>query len=184
MRLRVDEIWDIEERELKRLNEIACILGKKAIESGDDLVSAKIEEEINQIYEEMRAIKQEVWERRKEYREDERVVALEDIMYTLMGEIEKLESRYEDARDEKQKIKLAGGILVFEFAINIIRHKIELLRTSHKVSNVNSSLREVFIWEKLCAMDIWIKLTESARNAEDESEKKGIMKAREIVDAY
>jgi len=29
MRLRVDEIWDIEERELKRLNEIACILGKK-----------------------------------------------------------------------------------------------------------------------------------------------------------
>jgi len=125
MRLRVDEIWDIEERELKRLNEIACILGKKAIESGDDLVSAKIEEEINQIYEEMRAIKQEVWERRKEYREDERVVALEDIMYTLMGEIEKLESHYEDAGDERLKMKLKGGIQAFEAAVNLIRYQLE-----------------------------------------------------------
>ena len=125
MRLRVDEIWDIEERELKRLNEIACILGKKAIECGDDLVTTKIEEEIDKIYEEMKAIKQEVWERRKEYREDERVVALEDVMCTLMGEIEKLESHYEDARDEKLKMKLKGGIQAFEGAVNLIRYQLE-----------------------------------------------------------
>jgi len=56
--------------------------------------------------------------------------------------------------------------------------------TIHKVSDVNNSLREMLIWEKLCAMDIWIKLVESVRNTEDECEKKGIMKAKEIVDAY
>ncbi len=125
MRVRVCEIWDMEERELKRLNEIACILGKKAIECGDDLVSAKIQEGIDKIYEEMRVIKQEVWERRKEYREDERVVALEDVMYTLMGEIEKLESHYEDAKDEKLKMKLKGGIQAFEAAVNLIRYQLE-----------------------------------------------------------
>ena len=125
MVLKVREIWDIEERELKKLNEIACILGKKVIECGDDLVTAKIEEEIDKIYEEMRAIKQEVWERRKEYREDERVVALEDVMCTLMGEIEKLESHYEDARDEKLKMKLKGGIQAFEAAVNLIRYQLE-----------------------------------------------------------
>jgi len=73
----------------------------------------------------MRAIKQEVWERRKEYREDERVVALEDIMYTLMGEIEKLESHYEDAGDERLKMKLKGGIQAFEAAVNLIRYQLE-----------------------------------------------------------
>jgi len=125
MVLKVREIWDIEERELKQLREIAHVLGKKAIESGDDLVSAKIEEEIDKIYEEMKAIKQEVWERRKEYREDERVVALEDVMCTLMGEIEKLESHYEDARDEKLKMKLKGGIQAFEGAVNLIRYQLE-----------------------------------------------------------
>ena len=125
MGLRVSEIWDIEERELKRLDEIAGILGRKAVESEDDLASSKIEEGVKQIYEEMRKIKQEVWERRKEYREDERVVALEDVMYTLMGEIEKLESRYGDARDEKLKMKLKGGIQAFEVAINLIRYQLE-----------------------------------------------------------
>ena len=125
MVLKVREIWDIEERELKQLREIAHVLGKKAIESGDDLVSAKIEEEIDKIYEEMKAIKQEVWERRKEYREDERVVALEDVMCTLMGEIEKLESHYEDARDEKLKMKLKGGIQAFDGAVNLIRYQLE-----------------------------------------------------------
>jgi len=56
--------------------------------------------------------------------------------------------------------------------------------TTHKVSDVNNSLREMLIWEKLCAIDIWVKLAERARNTEDECEKKGITKAREIVDAH
>ena len=50
--------------------------------------------------------------------------------------MEGLKSASEGTKDEKLKLKLTGGISVFEFAINIIRHKIELL--SSEVINVKN----------------------------------------------
>jgi len=41
--------------------------------------------------------------------------------------MEGLKSAYEGIEDENQKIKLAGGILVFEFVINLMKKKMELL---------------------------------------------------------
>ena len=54
----------------------------------------------------------------------------------------------------------------------------------YKERGASNSLRGMFIWEKICALDIRAKLIKSARNTKDECEKKGIMKAREIVDAH
>jgi len=41
--------------------------------------------------------------------------------------MEGLKSAYERIEDEKLKLKLTGGILVFEFVINLMKQKIELL---------------------------------------------------------
>ena len=49
---------------------------------------------------------------------------------------------------------------------------------------LNNSLREMLIWEKICALDIRVKLIKHARRTEDEDEKKGIIKAKQIVDAH
>jgi len=41
--------------------------------------------------------------------------------------MEGLKSAYESTEDENQKSKLTGGILVFEFVINLMKKKMELL---------------------------------------------------------
>ena len=60
-------------------------------------------------------------------KEDERIVVLEEIMYLSEEAMKGLKIAYETAEDEKLKLKLTGGISVFEFIINMIKHKIELL---------------------------------------------------------
>jgi len=39
----------------------------------------------------------------------------------------RLKSAYESTEDENQKLKITGGILVFEFVINLMKKKVELL---------------------------------------------------------
>ena len=50
--------------------------------------------------------------------------------------MEGFKSASKGTKDEKLKLKLTGGISVFEFTINIIRHKIELL-SSEVVNDKN-----------------------------------------------
>jgi len=47
-----------------------------------------------------------------------------------------------------------------------------------------SSLSYVLKWEILSALDIRAKLIDNAKNTKDKCEKKGIMKAKQIVDMY
>ena len=122
MELKPWEIWDAEERELKILREVVEILER---EDDGDFGSAKLEEGIERVYEKISELKHEIWEKRKKYEEDERVVVLEGVMYTLMGEIEKLEPHYEDAKNEKLKMKLKGGIQAFGLAVNLVRYQLE-----------------------------------------------------------
>jgi len=60
-------------------------------------------------------------------KEDGRALVLEEIMYLSEEVMKGLKIAYETAEDEKLKLKLTGGISVFEFIINMIKHKIELL---------------------------------------------------------
>jgi len=65
---------------------------------------------------------------RRKMGKDEQVLVLEEMVCLFEKAMEELKSAYEGIEDEKQKIKLTGGILVFEFVINLMRQKMELLR--------------------------------------------------------
>jgi len=58
---------------------------------------------------------------------DEQIQVLEEMVCLFEKAMEGLKSAYESTEDENQKLKLTGGILVFEFVINLIRQKMELL---------------------------------------------------------
>jgi len=58
---------------------------------------------------------------------DEQVLVLEEMACLFKEAMEGLKSAYESTEDGNQKLKLTGGILVFEFVINLIRQKMELL---------------------------------------------------------
>jgi len=64
---------------------------------------------------------------RRKMGRDEQIQVLEEMVCLFEKAMEGLKSAYEAAEDEKQKIKLAGGILVFEFVINLMKQKMELL---------------------------------------------------------
>ena len=64
---------------------------------------------------------------RRKMGRDEQIQVLEEMVCLFEKVMEGLKSAYEAAEDEKQKIKLAGGILVFEFVINLMKQKMELL---------------------------------------------------------
>jgi len=59
---------------------------------------------------------------------DEQIQVLEEMVCLFEKAMEGLKSAYEATADENQKLKLKGGILVFEFVINLMRQKMELLR--------------------------------------------------------
>jgi len=111
MELKPWEIWDAEEREIRILQEVLEILEK---EDDGDFASAKLEEGICKIYEKISELKHEVWEKRKKYKEDEDVVALEQIIRSLKTGLRKLESYYKDEQDEKRKRTLEKGIQTLE----------------------------------------------------------------------
>ena len=60
---------------------------------------------------------------------DEQILVLEEMVCLFEKAMEGLKSAYESTEDGNQKLKLTGGILVFEFVINLMRQKMELLRT-------------------------------------------------------
>jgi len=64
---------------------------------------------------------------RREDGENEQILVLEEMVCLFKEAMEGLKSAYEASEDENQKLKLTGGILVFEFVINIMRRKMELL---------------------------------------------------------
>ena len=137
------EVWDAEEREIKILRDLTIKLWEKAEEITNNSQGTSnhsfwkregIEEAIKEIYKETRELKRDIYEKKRNLREkDERISVLEEIVYLLRGAMEGLKSACETTENEKLKLKLRGGILVFEFAINIIRYKIELL--SNEVIN-------------------------------------------------
>ena len=57
----------------------------------------------------------------------EQIQVLEEMMCLFEKAMEGLKSAYERIEDEKLKLKLTGGILVFEFVINLMKQKMELL---------------------------------------------------------
>jgi len=59
---------------------------------------------------------------------DEQILVLEEMVCLFEKAMEGLKSAYEATEDENQKLKLTGGILVFEFVINLMKKKMELLR--------------------------------------------------------
>jgi len=59
--------------------------------------------------------------------EDEQILVLEEMVCLFEEAMEGLKSAYESTEDESQKLKLKGGILVFEFVINLMKKKMELL---------------------------------------------------------
>ncbi len=65
-------------------------------------------------------------ERRKMGR-DEQILVLEEMVCLFEEAMEGLKSAYEATEDENQKLKITGGILVFEFVINLMKQKMELL---------------------------------------------------------
>ncbi len=65
-------------------------------------------------------------EERKKGR-DEQILVLEEMIYLFEETMRGLKSAHEATEDENQKSKLTGGILVFEFVINLMRQKMELL---------------------------------------------------------
>ena len=56
---------------------------------------------------------------------DEQILVLEEMVCLFEKAMEGLKSAYEASEDENQKLKLKGGILVFEFVINIMRKEID-----------------------------------------------------------
>jgi len=122
MELRAWEIWDAEERELKILREIVEILER---EDDGDFVSAKLKEGIERVHKKMSELKHEIWEKRKKYKEDEDVAALEKIIRSLRSGIRKLESYYKDEQDEKRKRTLEKGIQTLEGAAALIRCQLQ-----------------------------------------------------------
>ena len=56
---------------------------------------------------------------------DEQIQVLEEMICLFEKAMEGLKSAYEGIEDENQKLKLKGGILVFEFVINIMRKEID-----------------------------------------------------------
>ena len=61
--------------------------------------------------------------------EDEQILVLEEMVCLFEKAMEGLKSAYESTEDGNQKLKLTGGILVFEFVINLMKQKMELLET-------------------------------------------------------
>ena len=59
--------------------------------------------------------------------EDEQILVLEEMACLIEEAMEGLKSAYESTEDENQKLKITGGILVFEFVINLMKKKMELL---------------------------------------------------------
>ncbi|RKX65803.1 MAG: hypothetical protein DRP41_02655 [Thermodesulfobacteriota bacterium] len=59
--------------------------------------------------------------------EDEQILVLEEMVCLFEKAMEGLKSAYESTEDGNQKLKLTGGILVFEFVINLMKKKMELL---------------------------------------------------------
>jgi len=64
---------------------------------------------------------------RRKMGRDEGIMVLEEMICLFKEAMKGLKSAYEGIEDEKQKIKLKGGILVFEFVINLMKQKMELL---------------------------------------------------------
>jgi len=67
------------------------------------------------------------WEGEGKMGEDEQILVLEEMVCLFEKAMEGLKSAYELTEDEKLKLKLTGGILVFEFVINLMKQKMELL---------------------------------------------------------
>ena len=63
---------------------------------------------------------------------DEQILVLEEMICLFEEAMKGLKSAYETTEDENQKLKLTGGILVFEFVINLMRQKMELLENEKK----------------------------------------------------
>ena len=57
--------------------------------------------------------------------ENEQILVLEEMACLFKEAMEGLKSAYESTEDGNQKLKLTGGILVFEFVINIMRKEID-----------------------------------------------------------
>ncbi len=117
MELKAWEIWDAEERELKILKEVVEILER---EDDGDFASAKLEEGINKVYERIRELKHEIWEKRKKYKEDEDVATSEKIIYSLKKGVKQLRSYCKDEKDEKKRRALEEGIQTLEGAVALI----------------------------------------------------------------
>jgi len=122
MELKPWEIWDAEEREIRILWEVLEILEK---ENDSDFASAKLEKGICRIYEKISELKHEVWEKRKKCKEDEDVVALEQIIRSLKTGLRKLESYYKNEQDEKRKRTLEKGIQTLERAAVLVRCQLQ-----------------------------------------------------------
>ncbi len=122
MELKPWEIWDAEEREIRILREVLEILEK---EDDGDFASAKLEKGICRIYEKISELKHEVWEKRKKCKEDEDVVALEQIICSLKTGLRKLESYYKNEQDEKRKRTLEKGIQTLERAVVLVRCQLQ-----------------------------------------------------------
>ena len=58
---------------------------------------------------------------------DEQILVLEEMVCLFEKAMEGLKSAYEATEDENQKLKITGGVLVFEFVINLMKQKMELL---------------------------------------------------------
>jgi len=122
MGLRVWDIWDAEEREIRILREVLKILEK---EDDGDFASAKLEKGIYRIYEKISELKDEMWEKRKKCKEDEDVATLEQIIRLLKTGLRKLESYYKDEQDEKRKRTLEKGIRTLERAEVLVRCQLQ-----------------------------------------------------------
>ena len=66
-------------------------------------------------------------EGRRKMGRDEQILVLEEMVCLFEEAMKGLKSAYEATEDENQKSKLTGGILVFEFVINLMKKKVELL---------------------------------------------------------
>ena len=64
---------------------------------------------------------------RRKMGRDEQIQVLEEMVCLFEKAMEGLKSAYESTEDENQKLKITGGVLVFEFVINLMKQKMELL---------------------------------------------------------
>jgi len=69
---------------------------------------------------------------RRKMGRDEQIQVLEEMICLFKEAMKGVKSAYEATEDENQKLKLKGGILVFEFVINLMRQKMELLENEKK----------------------------------------------------